>query len=643
MSATQFFLPYQAATINAIAEPGATLTFYLTGTTTKLPIYSTALLDTELANPIRANAAGRFADIYLDSTQTYRLLIKDRNGTALEDFDPFVPGTVIGFPSDTDFRVTPQMYGAEADGVTDDSAAFVAAIAYLRGLALNTGGGGFYKGSPKLFVPAGHYYMGTTAIDINHTLIIEGEGSGQLGPGAGGCTRLRWAAGSNGIRVQGANTNGNTGVDTDPNTHDGAGGVVLRDLCLQGGYVATEGEYHGLVVRNAVKAENLYIKNWQGDGVKAWAGTVSAVNYGGNVSTMLLVGVKSEGNRIGFDVRGSDANGVTLINCEGYQNRQAGYIGDNGAGANTVQGMHCASNGVIADATPTQCTSSSKYYAAVWGGDFTVAPSGTTADTANWFYVGAGSVDSSHPAHTATPNTFRAGGDYVTINSDSTTFVVPYSEGNGFSQFNHQALILNPTMLSAQHRGGSVILALSDGLRIRLSAANPLRLESRNGETGVWALDPAGTVFGYVDFIQSGPALVNGDTGVQLRQAGSAIASATTDGLGYPNSLAIGGAVTQATDKSTGVTLSKVCGQITMNGAALAGGAKVSFAVTNSKVVGTDTVIVSVASGGTANAYRAAVTAVGAASFTVTVENITGGSLSEAPVINFAVIKAVAA
>jgi hypothetical protein len=34
------------------------------------------------------------------------------------------------------------------------------------------------------------------------------------------------------------------------------------------------------------------------------------------------------------------------------------------------------------------------------------------------------------------------------------------------------------------------------------------------------------------------------------------------------------------------VTLSKVCGQITMNGAALAGGAKVSFAVTNSKVVG---------------------------------------------------------
>jgi len=55
----------------------------------------------------------------------------------------------------------------------------------------------------------------------------------------------------------------------------------------------------------------------------------------------------------------------------------------------------------------------------------------------------------------------------------------------------------------------------------------------------------------------------------------------------------------------------------------------------------TQTGIVSVASGGTANAYRANVTAVAAGSFTVTVENITAGSLSEAPKIAFAVIKAV--
>jgi hypothetical protein len=123
--------------------------------------------------------------------------------------------------------------------------------------------------------------------------------------------------------------------------------------------------------------------------------------------------------------------------------------------------------------------------------------------------------------------------------------------------------------------------------------------------------------------------------------AGAVKSSAATSGVGYATGA--GGAVTQATSKSTGVTLNKASGQITMNGAALAAGAKVSFVVTDSAVAATDAVVVAVGSGGTANAYRAAVTAVAAGSFTITVENITAGSLSEAPVINFAVIKAVAA
>jgi hypothetical protein len=104
-----------------------------------------------------------------------------------------------------------------------------------------------------------------------------------------------------------------------------------------------------------------------------------------------------------------------------------------------------------------------------------------------------------------------------------------------------------------------------------------------------------------------------------------------------------GGAVTQATSKATGVTLNTPTGQITMNAAALAAGAKASFAVTNSNILAADTVLVSVASGGTANAYRAAVTAVANGVFTITVENITAGSLSEAPVINFTIIKGASA
>jgi hypothetical protein len=102
------------------------------------------------------------------------------------------------------------------------------------------------------------------------------------------------------------------------------------------------------------------------------------------------------------------------------------------------------------------------------------------------------------------------------------------------------------------------------------------------------------------------------------------------------------GAVTQLTSKATGVTLNKISGQVTLNNAALAAAAKVSFVVTDSFVAATDIISASVISGGTANAYRASVTAIAAGSFTVTVENITAGSLSEAPVVGFLVHKVTA-
>jgi len=124
---------------------------------------------------------------------------------------------------------------------------------------------------------------------------------------------------------------------------------------------------------------------------------------------------------------------------------------------------------------------------------------------------------------------------------------------------------------------------------------------------------------------------------------GAITSSSATAGIGYATGA--GGAVTQITSKSTATpAINKASGQVTMNNAALAAGAKVSFVVTNNTAAATDTPVVAVASGGTANAYRAEVTAVAAGSgFTVTVENITAGSLSEAPVINFALIKGVAA
>jgi hypothetical protein len=119
---------------------------------------------------------------------------------------------------------------------------------------------------------------------------------------------------------------------------------------------------------------------------------------------------------------------------------------------------------------------------------------------------------------------------------------------------------------------------------------------------------------------------------------GTDVLSSST--LGYK--VGSGGTVTQATDKTTAVTLNKINGEIVMNAAALADDATAAFTLTNSTIAATDVVIVNVASVGTAGAYQVTVGAVAAGSCSISVLNVSGGSLSEAIKLNFAVIKAVA-
>ena len=108
--------------------------------------------------------------------------------------------------------------------------------------------------------------------------------------------------------------------------------------------------------------------------------------------------------------------------------------------------------------------------------------------------------------------------------------------------------------------------------------------------------------------------------------------------LGYSSG---GGVITQITNKSTGVTLSTICGQITTHNASLSNGVEVGFTVTNTLVAATDVIIASIASA-TANSYALTVDAVGAGSYHLSLSNLSAAPLAEALVINVAVIKAVA-
>lgn len=115
------------------------------------------------------------------------------------------------------------------------------------------------------------------------------------------------------------------------------------------------------------------------------------------------------------------------------------------------------------------------------------------------------------------------------------------------------------------------------------------------------------------------------------------ILNVSTGGLGFGTGS--GGAVTQATNRTTGVTLNKSNGAITLVSAAGSTSWQ-SFTVTNATVADTDVVIVSQKSG--TDLYELHVTAVAAGSFRISYRT-TGGTTTEQPVFNFAVIKAVTA
>jgi hypothetical protein len=99
------------------------------------------------------------------------------------------------------------------------------------------------------------------------------------------------------------------------------------------------------------------------------------------------------------------------------------------------------------------------------------------------------------------------------------------------------------------------------------------------------------------------------------------------------------GTVTQATDKSTAVTLNKPAGRITMNGAALNTATNATFTLNNSFISANDTVVLTISGGqATPGSYNVFANSLAAGSVSISLRNISGGTLSEAVVINFAII-----
>lgn len=123
----------------------------------------------------------------------------------------------------------------------------------------------------------------------------------------------------------------------------------------------------------------------------------------------------------------------------------------------------------------------------------------------------------------------------------------------------------------------------------------------------------------------------------------SMLASGPTTGVGYATGA--GGAVTQITSATTAVVSNTVSGQITTVALTNAAGVDHSFTLTNSAIAATDVVVVSTGTyGGTADGIPVVtVESTAAGSCVINLRNTGAVALDALAVINFAVIKAVAA
>lgn len=100
------FLP--AFSSNGAPVPGAMLNFYISGTTTRVMIYADAEMTVPLPNPVQANSAGRYPNIYMDAEGVYRVVQTGPDGIILGDaMDPYYPGQAVSTVADLPELIAP--------------------------------------------------------------------------------------------------------------------------------------------------------------------------------------------------------------------------------------------------------------------------------------------------------------------------------------------------------------------------------------------------------------------------------------------------------------------------------------------------------------------------------------------------------
>jgi len=220
----------------------------------------------------------------------------------------------------------------------------------------------------------------------------------------------------------------------------------------------------------------------------------------------------------------------------------------------------------------------------------------------------------------------------VQITATSGSIAVDYSAGHYQTIVPTGSISLSFTNFPVAGQAGLIRLRLtiaSTAYTVTLPSAVSM------GTTGVQGLSANTITFGATGTYEFGFETVDGGTTVTIFDLNRPLLAGAGLGVGFTTGS--GGTVTQASSRTTGVTINKKCGAITLYSAA-GTSAYTSFTVTNSLVTANDVIVVNQQSG--TNIYETFVSAVADGSFRITF-SAASGTATDAPVFNFAVIEGV--
>lgn len=149
---------------------GWKLNFYTGGTSTAITTYNARTSGSANANPVVADASGRFDEIWIEDAQTIKYVLTDENGTTKVTVDDYL---ISDEPPTIDTDLEDFLAGDAALPIANGGTASTSAANALTALGALPAAGGTVSGNIIRSSAGGHLYHTTAAMTSGRVFLTE--------------------------------------------------------------------------------------------------------------------------------------------------------------------------------------------------------------------------------------------------------------------------------------------------------------------------------------------------------------------------------------------------------------------------------------------------------------------------------------